>query len=81
MTISNEYEHTQDEPQAPSPINYRIYSIDGKTHDVSGFLGINENYIAVASLEGRMIWGMPLKDLTYFETRGEDPQPISMTRN
>lgn len=80
MTLSTDYEHSDESPpDTPHSFHYRIYSTD-KTHDVNGFLGINENYVAVASLEGRMIWGMPLKDLIYFE-KIEDPQPITNTRN
>lgn len=73
--MTHEFNQTADElNEMPIPRNYEIHEKDnGFVHKISGFIGINDSYVAVASVEGRMIFGMPLDQLHYF-TAIETPE-------
>lgn len=66
--MEHEFNETEDvgNDNTPQPRHYEIHTTSGVKFDQTGFIGINDSYVAVASLEGRMIFGMPLSNLDYF---------------
>lgn len=67
--MTQEYNEVEDDtPTGPEPRLYQIFLNDGKRVDLSGFLGLHENFLVLASNEGRFTWGCPVTNVHHFES-------------
>lgn len=57
----------------PEPRIYEIVMEDGKQHLLSGFLGMNDAFVAVADDNNRLIFASPLNRVVHAKALAELP--------